>query len=99
MHNGIGVFGIGDMNYRRYRLLKFADKYKLVIANTLHSHKNSRITTRHSPNGLIHNQIYYILATHRFKSSIIRSSMISYKIGYSRVLISTVIMISDIILY
>ena len=77
MHIGIdiGRFGIGDMNDPDQIPLQFADKYKLDIANTLHPHINSRITTWHSPNGLVYNQIYYILNPRRFKSSIIRRSM------------------------
>ena len=49
-----------------------------MVANTLHSHKNSRTTTWHSPNGLIHNHIDDILTPHRCKSSIIRSVTRTY---------------------
>ena len=83
------------MNDRGYILLEFADKYKLVIfiyipiANILHLHKNSIITTWHSPNGLVYNQIYYILTPQRFKLSIIQVQR-----ELSRVLISTVNMTS-----
>ena len=48
------------------------------MANTLHPHKDSIITTWHSSNGLVHNQIDYILTPKRFKSSIIRSSTRTY---------------------
>ena len=71
-------FGIGNINEIGQRLLEFAERHQLVIANTLHPHKNSRITTFHSPNGLVHNQIDYILTPQRFKLSIIRSSTITY---------------------
>ena len=77
--NGCVVrFGIGNINEREQRLLEFAERHKLVIANTLHPHKNSRITTWHSPNGIVNNQIDYILTPQRFKSSIIRSSTRTY---------------------
>ena len=56
----VGRFGIGSMNERGQILLEFAEMHTLVIANTLHPHKDSRITTWHSPNGLVHNQIDYI---------------------------------------
>ena len=35
----IGRFGIGILNDREQSLLKFAEKYKLFIANTLHQYK------------------------------------------------------------
>ena len=73
----VGRFGIGNINERGQILLEFAERHKLVIANTLHPHENSIITTWHSPNGLVHNKIYYILTPRRFKSSIIRSSTIT----------------------
>ena len=41
-HNSIGRFGHGSTNYRGDRLLEFAEKYKIVLANTLYNHKNSR---------------------------------------------------------
>ena len=74
----VGRFGTGSINERGQRLLEFAERHKLVIANTLHPHKDSRNTTWHSPNGLVHNQIDYILTPKRFKSSIIRSSTRTY---------------------
>ena len=55
-----GRFGIGVRNDRGKRLLEFAGKHKLVAANTIFPHTNSRCTTWHFPNG-VHNQIYYIL--------------------------------------
>ena len=66
------------MNNRGHRILEFIERHKLVVANTLHSHTNSRTTTWHSPNSLIHHQIDYILTPQIFKSSIIRSSTIKY---------------------
>ena len=50
------------MNQKRgERLLEFADKYKLILANTHFNHKKSRISTWHSPSGLTHNQIDYFI--------------------------------------
>ena len=63
-------------------LIKYENSYNYVIANTLHPHKNSRITAWHSPNELVHNQIYYILKPQRFKSNIILSSTITYLGAY-----------------
>ena len=66
----VGKFGLGETNDRGLRLLEFAQSHRLTIANTLHPHKKSRTTTWHSPNGLVHNQIDYILMPQRYKSSI-----------------------------
>ena len=41
----VGRFVTGIINDRGQRLLEFAERHKLVIANTLHPHKNSRIST------------------------------------------------------
>ena len=59
-------------------MLEFADKYILLLANTLFNHKQSRISTWNSPNGLIHNQIDYIITPQRIKSSISRRSTRTY---------------------
>jgi exonuclease III len=66
----VGRFGAGETNDRGLRLLEFASSHRLTLANTLHPHKLSRTTTWHAPNGQVHNQIDYILAPQRFKSSI-----------------------------
>ena len=66
----VGRFGHGQTNERGLRLLEFARSHRLTLANTLHPHKTSRSTTWHSPDGTVHNQIDYILAPQRFKSSI-----------------------------
>ena len=50
MHNGMNVserFGIREMNDRGYRLLEFAENYKLVIAIT-----NIRIQTQKEQHGI-----------------------------------------------
>ena len=66
----VGRFGVGESNDRGMRLLECASKHKLTLANTLFPHKTSRRTTWHAPNGETHNQIDYILAPQKFKSSI-----------------------------
>ena len=57
-------------NERGLRLLEFAKYNNLVVANTLGTHKTSRISTWHSPNGEHHNQIDYIMVQRRFRSGI-----------------------------
>ena len=49
--------------------------------NTLHPHKNSRKYTWHSPIGLTHNQIYYILTLQRFKSSVRKALTRTYPVA------------------
>ena len=66
----VGRFGVDETNDRGLRLLEFANSHNLTVANTLFPHKTSRRTTWHSPNGETHNQIDYILAPKRYKSSI-----------------------------
>ena len=68
-----GKFGVGKTNERGHRLLEFAKQCNLIVANTLHNHKMSRRTTWHSPDGLTHNQIDYIMISKRVQSSIKRS--------------------------
>lgn len=58
----VGRFGAGETNDRGLRLLEFASRHKLTLANTLFPHKSS-LRTWHAPNGKTHNQIDYILAT------------------------------------
>ena len=74
----VGKFALGKTNPRGLRLLEFASKHSFTIANTLYPQKNSRKSTWHSPNGLVHNQIDYILMPQRFKSSIHKSSTRTY---------------------
>lgn len=68
----IGDFGVGTRNERGILLLEFAKRYHLVVANTLHNHKLSRRITWHSPDGVTHNQIDYILVDRRFQTGINR---------------------------
>ena len=55
---------------RRLKFLDFATYNNLVLANTLGNHKPSRRWTWHSPDGIHHNKIDYILAKKRFRSGI-----------------------------
>ena len=74
----VGKFALGKTNPRGLRLLEFASKHSLTIANTLHPQENSSKSTWNSPNNLVHNHIDYILMPQRFKSSIHKSSIITY---------------------
>ena len=57
-------------NVKGYRLLEFAKTNELQIVNTLSPHKKSRIQTWHSPRGIYHNQIDYILVSKRLSTSV-----------------------------
>ena len=74
----VGRYGTGETNDRGLRLLEFASSKRLTIANTLYPHKLSRRTTWHAPNGMVHNQIDYILTPRRFKSSVNRAKTRTY---------------------
>ena len=76
--NATGIYGLGKINERGFRLLEFAQKHKTVLNNTLHLQTNSRKSTWHSPYGKIHNQIDFILTPQRFKSSINKASTRTY---------------------
>ena len=52
------------------RFLEFSKTNDLIAANTFGSHKNSRIQTWHSPGGLYHNQIVYILMSKCVSTSV-----------------------------
>ena len=66
----VGKFAWGETNEHGLRLLEFARLHNLTIASTLFSHKASRRTTWHAPNGQYSNQIDFILTSKRFKSGI-----------------------------
>ena len=72
------VFNIGKTNSRGQILLEFAEKHKLIIANTLYNHKHSMRITWHSPNGITYNPIDYILTSQIFKSSINKTNIRTY---------------------
>ena len=59
--NTCGKYCNTKSNERGLRLLEFAKYNNLIVANTLGTHKTSRISTWHSPNGEHHNQIDYIM--------------------------------------
>ena len=61
-----GIFCNSVTNERAYLLLEISKTNKLKIVNTLGPHKKSRIQTWHSPGGIYHNQIDYILVSKRF---------------------------------
>ncbi|XP_042878322.1 craniofacial development protein 2-like [Penaeus japonicus] len=75
----IGDCGVGTRNERGIMLLEFAKRHHLVVANTLHNHKLSRRTTWHSPDGVTHNQIDYILVDRRFQTGINRPKTRTFK--------------------
>ena len=58
--------------------MEFASSHQLTITNTLYPHKISRRTTWHAPNGIVHNQIDYILTPRRFKSSVNKAKTRTY---------------------
>ena len=66
----VGPFVVGEANERGERRLEFANKHKVTLVNTLFSHKLSRRTTWHSPDGVTRNQIDHILTSWRFTSNI-----------------------------
>ena len=74
----VGRYGTGKTNDRGLRLLEFASSHQLTITNTLYPHKISRRTTWHAPNGIVHNQIDYILTPRRFKSSVNKAKTRTY---------------------
>ena len=65
-----GKFCISVINERGEQILEFAKTNNLIIANIFGTHKKSRIQTWHSPGGLYHNQIDYILISKHFSTSV-----------------------------
>ena len=65
-----GRFGHEKTNERGERLIEFAKKHNLVVTDALYKHKTSRTTTWHSPRGLYHKQIYFILLSKRSQSGV-----------------------------
>ncbi|XP_027212995.2 craniofacial development protein 2-like [Penaeus vannamei] len=66
----LGKFGLKNTNERGNRLLEFAKQLKLVVANTLFKNKITRTTIWHSPGGIRHNQINFILVSKKYQSRI-----------------------------
>ena len=56
-------------NERGQKTLEFAERHKLVIANTLFKHKRSRLVSWHALNGRSY-QIHFIIVTNKLKSCI-----------------------------
>ena len=65
-----GKFGIGVQKEAGQRRIEFCQENTLVIANTLFQQHKRRLYTWISPNGQHQNQIYYILCSQRWRSSI-----------------------------
>ena len=65
-----GKFGLGIRNEAGQRLIEFCQENALVIANTLFQQHKRRLYTWTSSDGQHHNQIYYILCSQRWRSSI-----------------------------
>ena len=65
-----GKFGLGVWNEAGQRVIEFCQENTLVIANTLFQQHKRRLYTWTSPDGQHQNQIYYILCSQRWRSSI-----------------------------
>ena len=67
----VGSFGLGKRNEKGERLIEFAKKKKLCIANTWFKQHKRRLFTWKSPDGTTKNQIDYIMVPTRFRNSVI----------------------------
>ena len=63
--NCMGAFEIGEGNERGDRLIEFAEKHKLIIANTLFQKPKTRYWTWGSPDTETRNQIDLTLSSQR----------------------------------
>ncbi|XP_042855571.1 craniofacial development protein 2-like, partial [Penaeus japonicus] len=72
----IGDFGVGTSK-RSIMLLEIAESPVVVILS--HNHKYQKRTTWHSPDGVTHNQIDYILVDRRFQTGINRPKTRTFK--------------------
>ena len=63
-------YGLGIWNEAGQRLIEFCQENALVITNTLFQQHKRRLYTWTSPDGQHQNQIYYILCSQRWRSSI-----------------------------
>ena len=68
----VGKYGLGERNERGDRLAEFAVENELTIMNTVFLQHPRRLYTWTSPDGNYRNQIDYIIAPKRWKSSITR---------------------------
>ena len=69
-HGVTGKFCLGVQNESGQRLIEFCQENAFVIANTLFQQHKRRLYTWTSPDGQHQNQIYYILCSQRWRSSI-----------------------------
>ena len=65
-----GKFNLGVQNETGQRLIEFCQENTLVIANTFFQQHKTKLYTWTSPDGQYRNQIYYILYSQRWRSSI-----------------------------
>ena len=65
-----GKLGLGIWNEAGQKLIEFCQENALVVANTLFQQHKRRLYTWTSSDGQHHNQIYYILCSQRWRSSI-----------------------------
>ena len=65
-----GKFGLGVQNEAGQGLIEFCQENALVIANTLFQQHKKRLYTWTSPDGQHQHQIYCILCSQRWRSSI-----------------------------
>ena len=65
-----GKFGLGVQNEEGQRLIEFCQDNTLVIANILFQQHKRKLYTWTSPDGQHRNQIYCILCSQRWRSSI-----------------------------
>ena len=65
-----GKFGLGAQNEAGQRLTEFCQENALVTANTLSQQHKRRLYTWTSPDGQHQNEMYYILCSQRWRSSI-----------------------------
>ena len=63
-------FGLGIRNEAGQRLIEFCQENALVIANILFQQHKRKLYTWTSPDGQHRNQVYYILCSQRWRSSI-----------------------------
>ena len=63
-------FGLGIWNESGQRLIDFFQETALVIANSLFQQHRTRLYTWTSPDDQHQNQIYYILCSQRWRSSL-----------------------------
>ena len=71
----VGPHGLGTRNERGNRLIEFATKHKVFITNTWFEQKRSARHTWTSPDDNTKNQIDYILASQRYRNTILNSKV------------------------